>query len=235
MHQPFHFWKALLLAEIFIFSLYMFFGLFVYSRQGQYTFNPTYQGIAPHKWHAALNTIQLVTSVIAAVLYGNIGIKVVYNNVLVDLLRFPQINTNAGKLVWIGVVPIYWALAFIIASAIPQVSNLGGLIAATCIMQFSFTFPPLLSTIYMIKRDALLPGDSFDPMIRTVMKQDSGLRRVWRGYRRHWVLNSWNSVMFLGSAATAILRTYSAAVQIKSYYAADVGTSFSRRSPYATV
>jgi hypothetical protein len=38
------FWKGLLIADIFIYVVYMIMGLVVYSNQGQYSFNPAYQG-----------------------------------------------------------------------------------------------------------------------------------------------------------------------------------------------
>lgn len=39
---------------------------------------------------------------------------------------------------------LYWALAFIVGAAIPQVQTISGLVAAICIMQFTYTFPPAL-------------------------------------------------------------------------------------------
>lgn len=43
MRKPWDFWKALICAETFIYVVYLFFGLFVYSYQGQYVINPAYQ------------------------------------------------------------------------------------------------------------------------------------------------------------------------------------------------
>jgi hypothetical protein len=43
MKRPFDFWKALLLADSFIYIVYLFFGIFVYAYQGQYVINPAYQ------------------------------------------------------------------------------------------------------------------------------------------------------------------------------------------------
>jgi hypothetical protein len=39
MRRPMDFWKAMAYSQLFIFIVYMFFGLFVYSYQGQYTVN----------------------------------------------------------------------------------------------------------------------------------------------------------------------------------------------------
>jgi hypothetical protein len=59
----------------------MFFGLFVYSYQGQYAYNPVMQGLSPYSWQTATNIMNIVTGLIAAALYGNIGLKVVYMEV----------------------------------------------------------------------------------------------------------------------------------------------------------
>lgn len=137
MKRPFDFWKGMLFAQIFIYFFYMLFGLFVYSYQGQYSINPAYQGLAPYAWSTAMNAIQLITSLIAALLYGNIGIKIIYNHILMDVFGFPHLGSRGGKLAWIAVVPVYWGLSFIIGAAIPQVSNLQGFIGALAILQFS--------------------------------------------------------------------------------------------------
>lgn len=44
MRRPYDFWKGFICAEIFIYSCYLIMGLVVYSAQGQFTFNPAYQG-----------------------------------------------------------------------------------------------------------------------------------------------------------------------------------------------
>src|SRR5579871_2999064 len=57
MRKPWDFWKALLCAQSFIFFCYVFFGLFVYSFQGQYTINPANQGMGPKAAYTAGNII----------------------------------------------------------------------------------------------------------------------------------------------------------------------------------
>lgn len=114
MRKPFDFWKGMLSAQAFIYSVYLFFGLFVYSQQGQFTSIIAYQGISSFAWQTVANSIGLVSGLIAALLYGNIGIKVIYNNVLVDFFRAPPLETKRGKWLWVVIVPVYWAFAFII-------------------------------------------------------------------------------------------------------------------------
>ena len=47
MRRPYDFWKGFIIAEIFIYVCYLVSGMVVYSAQGQFTFNPAYQG-KPH-------------------------------------------------------------------------------------------------------------------------------------------------------------------------------------------
>lgn len=44
MRRPYDFWKGFICAEIFIYACYLIMGMVVYSAQGQFTFNPAYQG-----------------------------------------------------------------------------------------------------------------------------------------------------------------------------------------------
>jgi hypothetical protein len=53
----------------------MFYGLFMYGYQGQYVINPSYLGIGEYNLQTAGNVFAMVSAVIAAALYGNIGIK----------------------------------------------------------------------------------------------------------------------------------------------------------------
>jgi len=76
MRKSTDFWKALICAEAFIYCAYLFFGVFVYSYQGQYTINPANQGMGPRVAYTAGNILYFMTSLIAGALYGNIGIKI---------------------------------------------------------------------------------------------------------------------------------------------------------------
>jgi amino acid permease len=44
MSRPYDFWKGFIIAEAFIYSCYIIVGMVVYRAQGQFTFNPAYQG-----------------------------------------------------------------------------------------------------------------------------------------------------------------------------------------------
>ncbi|KAL8732398.1 MAG: hypothetical protein Q9166_002796 [cf. Caloplaca sp. 2 TL-2023] len=232
MKRPYDFWKGMVFAQTFIFACYMIFGFLIYSRQGQFTINPNYQGVSPYAMQTAVNAIALVTTLIAGLLYGNIGIKVLYSNVFMELFGFPSLAKKSGKLLWVAVVPIYWALAFVVAAAVPSISNLAGLIAAVCVLQFSYTFPPLLMLFHNAQRDSIQEGvEGFDPSTGQTIRHDTGMSRWIRGLRKNAALNAFNLCFFLGSLATAVLGIYSAVVGLIHAYAETAVSGFSCTNP----
>lgn len=106
---------------------------------------PANQGISTYSLQTATNAISLTAGLIAAALYGNIGVKIIYNNLFVEMLGFPQLTVTRGKYYFAIFVIVYWAIAFIIGSAIPQFSALSSLIAAVCIFRECSYFFWLLS------------------------------------------------------------------------------------------
>lgn len=153
MRRPMDFWKAMAYAQVFITIAYMLFGLFVYSYQGQFVLNvsmlsnppgkwltffsnqPANQGISIYGLQTATNATYLTAGIIAAALYGNIGVKVIYQNILIEFFRAPPLTAMAGKYLFAVCVVVYWSLAYVIGSSIPQFTNLSALVAAVCIFR----------------------------------------------------------------------------------------------------
>lgn len=232
MRHPMDFWKGLLIADSFIYVCYMFFGLFVYSYQGQYSFNPVMQGLSPYAWQTATNIMNLVTGLIAAALYGNIGIKVMYVEVLQEFAHFPPLTSRRGKWLWMGLVPIYWTIAFVICAAVPAFSAISGLVGAVCILQFTYTFPAILAFGFQIQKDAMTADEVYDPVSGVYSYRDTGMKRWVRGFWVKWHLNIFNFVYFLGALTTAGLGIYSSAeLLISSFAGGSVATSFGCAAP----
>lgn len=233
MRHPMDFWKGLICADLFIYFVYMFFGIFVYSYQGQYSYNPVIQGLSPYNWQTAANIMNLITGLIAAVLYGNIGIKVAYIEVFQGLLKAPPLTTKAGKILWITMVPLYWVIAFVVCAAIPQFSYISGLVGALFILQFTYTFPAILGFGYQIQKDAMLPGEeSFDPSTGTYNYIDTGVKRLIRGFKANWLFNTFNLIYFLGALTTAALGIYTSCLGLMSAFDGDsAATSFGCTPP----
>jgi hypothetical protein len=234
MRNPWDFWKGMLCADIFIYLVYMFFGLFQYSYQGQYTYNTAIQSINPYNYQTAGNILSIIGGLIAAALYGNIGIKVIYNNVFMELFYFPALSTKTGKLIWVGMVPIYWSLAFVVAAAVPELGDFTSLVGAFCIGNFTYTFPAMLKIGFDIQKGAMLPEESFDEVTKKYTRLDHGMKRWIRGYKKTWMLTSFNIFYMLGALVVCGLGCYSAIeALIVAFDGGSVSTSFTCTSPYA--
>lgn len=107
-------------------------------------------------------------------------------------------------------------LAFVVGSAIPQVASVSGVVAAICIMQFSYTFPPLMMLGYKMKiaaagliaEDSLAIGDVIDA--NTPSKDPGDTWMQWSRWKRGffggtWYYNLFNLILFLASLSMACL------------------------------
>jgi nicotinamide riboside transporter PnuC len=56
-----------------------------------------------YSWQTLGNAISFITGLIAALLYGNIGVKVFYSSVLRDVFNFPPLDHKIGKWIWVAV------------------------------------------------------------------------------------------------------------------------------------
>jgi hypothetical protein len=179
----------------------------------------------------ASNILGLITGLIAAALYGNIGVKVIYSNILIEFFNFPPLSSRVGKYLWVALIPIYWAIAFVLAAAIPNFSYLSSLIAAICILQFTYTFPPILMVGCQIQYHAIQEGEGFDPATGVTTRRDEGWKRWLRGAKTYWYVNLWNVVFFFGALVTAALGMYSSIQGLKSAFASGHNTAFSCEGP----
>jgi hypothetical protein len=48
------------------------------------------------------NAVSFISALIAALLYGNIGIKIFYSAVLRDVFRLPPLDNKIGKWIWVA-------------------------------------------------------------------------------------------------------------------------------------
>ncbi|KAH7311499.1 putative amino acid transporter [Stachybotrys elegans] len=236
MKRPKDFLTAMWCAQAFIYVCYMFYGLFMYGYQGQYTINPSYLGISKYSIQTAGNAFAMGSALIAAALYGNIGVKVLYNTILVEWFKAPNINSRGGKLIFAAMIPIYWAVAFVIAAGIPNFSGLTAVVSAFCILQFTYSFPPLLSVAFTIKKYAMREGEGWNPTTGHVVQGDRGLGRALRGFlggrdRRRGFITVFNVLYCGGALAMAGLGAYSSIEVLSAAFAKSTTNSFVCKSP----
>ena len=129
-------------------------------------------------------------------------------------------------------IPIYWSIAFVIAAGIPDFTGLTSLVAAICILQFTYTFPPLLAVGYMVRKSAMRGSEDFDPSTGKVNRSDSGIKRVIRGFLAdRWYMNVFNVLYCMGAMALAGMGAYSAIENLISAFAEGAANSFTCSSP----
>jgi len=237
MRRPMDFWKGLALAQGVIFVAYVLFGCFVYGYQGQFTLPLAYQGVSKYAWQTVGNAISLVTGVIAGSLFSHVSTRVLYIN-FVEGLGGPRLLTPKGRVVWGIFVFFYWAIAFVIAAAIPQVQTINGLIAAIAVTQFSYTFPPFFMLGYCVITDAASEDQLHVPGAGTKGRIDTW--RDWSRWKRGLFSGSWYRKLFklfnlfLGMACLSMscLGMWGAGEAIKATFAlTGAATSFGCKAP----
>jgi hypothetical protein len=132
------------------------------------------------------------------------------------------------------IVPIWWSVAFIIAAAIPDYFGFVSVISAIAVIQFSYSFPPILALGYNIHLNAMLAskGDGFDPNTGRVARRDSGLKRWIRGFMSGpWYMNILHILYAGGALATAGLGMYAAVEGMIVAFQIPQVNSFSCTSP----
>lgn len=216
MRRPRDFLKAMWGAQFFIYAVYLIYGCFVYHYQGQYSFQPSYQGVSPYGWQTAGNMITLVAALIAAGLYGNIGIKVFYNNVLVDIFRVPPLVTKRGKFIYAAIVPVWWAIAFVIAAAIPDYFGFVAVISSSMLLNLTYTLPPFFALGFDIQKNLMKAGisEGFDPttgqVVRHMGRYQMLAKGFWLGGPYAVARNIWHTLYFLASLSMCGLGMYAA-------------------------
>ncbi|OAG34630.1 hypothetical protein AYO21_11226 [Fonsecaea monophora] len=211
MRRPWDFIKAMWAAQFFIYAVYLIYGCYVYHYQGQYSFTIAYMGLSPYGFQAACDMLVVISGLIAAGLYGNIGIKVLYNQVLQELFNAPPLTSKPGKYLFSAIVPVYWSVAFIVAAAIPDYFGFVSVIAAFCIVQFSYSFPPIIHLAYTMQRNSMTPGDGFNEQTGQTVRSEHGIKRLIKGFfADKWYINVWHIIHAGGALATAGLGAYAA-------------------------
>lgn len=157
---------------------------------------------------------------------------VVYNNIFVEFFKAPPLSIKAGKYWWIAVTPIYWSIAYVIGAAIPDFAGFTSIVAAACILQFTYSIPPLLHVGFNTMRNAASSETGFDPSTGQVAVQDRGISRWIRGFfGRRWYLNVFNVLYGLGALAMCGLGCWVAVENMILIYSVPQLNAFGCTSP----
>lgn len=128
-------------------------------------------------------------------------------------------------------VPVYWTLAWIIGAAIPQISNLTSFVGAACILQFSYTFPPLLLVGFNVQNDAILPEEEFNSATGQVQRVDNGIKRLIRGYKKKFIWNTFDLIYSLAALSAAGLGIWASVTAMNTDFKSGKLTPFTCANP----
>lgn len=232
MARPQEFTTGLLCADSLIMVVYLFYGIFVFCYQGQFTYAVANQGINQYGLQLASNILNIISGMLAAVLYSNVGLKVFYQGFGVPDLKFPKLDTVKGAIWWAVLVVIYWGVAFIIGAAIPQVASLSSLVGAVCILNFSYTLPGLFHLVLTMREDAGVL-DRYDPITGEVEFYDSWKqtqrwkRALFSGTWKNQFMKWFSLLFFLCGLTLCGLGLYGAIQSLIDAYSNSIATSFS--------
>lgn len=119
-----------------------------------------------------------------------------------------------------------------IGGAIPAFSGFVGFVSALCGMQFTYSFPPLLHVGLMIQKNAITADEGFDPATGPLIRGDSGLKRIIRGFfAKRWYINVLNVLYCLGALVCAGLGMWAAIENMITIYAEPQLNAFVCKSP----
>ncbi|KAI1638291.1 hypothetical protein F4809DRAFT_649416 [Biscogniauxia mediterranea] len=231
MRHPWDFWKSLLCAEAFMYTIYVVYGTFVYHYHGQFTYTPINQGISNYAWQTALNAMNIFISLIGCGIYGNIGLKIAYNEIFIKVLHFPSLSSSGGKIWWAVLAPLYWVLAFVLAAAIPQFAFISSLVGALFIGALTYILPALAAVAFWIQRDAIETRAVQPPGQTSRAQTRSGWRKYYHAFMKRPFFNSFNVVYFLGGLVVCALGCYAAITQLIIAFSSNITTSFTCKSP----
>lgn len=93
----------------------------------------------------------------------------------------------------------------------------------------------MLKIGFEIKKSAMLPDEGFDPVTKKYIRKDEGMQRWIRGYRKSFLLTSFNIFYLLGALVVCGMGMYAAIKALITAFGAGgtKATSFGCTSPYA--
>lgn len=175
-----------------------------------------------------------------------------YRNILRGYFGAPSLSQAKSGLYWSATVCGYFAVAWVLGSAIPNITDLNTIVGATCILQFTYTFPPMLLVGHWVQKDALQGEQAWEPGMEpwsTRIDSWKDMSRWKRGFKKYWYAKitlvsiltiaiprqaAWTDTqifMSLGCLALCALGLYSGIMSAKESFSKGYTTSFSCRAP----
>ena len=210
MRHPMDFWKGALLAQLFIMVVYLIFGAVVYTFIGQYSVSTISQSVHPESVQVASNILALITAFLAVFMYFNVGMKVVYLHIGQEIFGLPPVSSKKGYWYWLILGPMYWILAWVFSMSVPNFAGLTGLVGGLLSINFTYSIPAIMYVGFVVQQAAALPGEGFDPHTGVTTRNDHGIKRWIRGFRKTWYLSIPAVLFAMGGLASSGMGSWAA-------------------------
>jgi hypothetical protein len=88
---------------------------------------------------------------------------------------------------------------------------------------------------FEVKKGAMLPDEHYDEVTNKYIRKDEGVKRWMRGFRKTWMLTSFNIFYLLGALVVCAMGMYSAIKALMTAFGdgGTIATSFGCTSPFA--
>ncbi|KAG0690276.1 hypothetical protein C6P40_003390 [Pichia californica] len=231
MRRPWEFWKSMCLAQILILVVYLIYGNYIYSYQGQFSNSPAVFGISNINALKGLSFMTFITGFIQNIFYGHISCKIVYKNYMPLIFKTIKFKSKRGLLLWSITVLIVWIIIFIIGAGVPQVSAVSAFTSALTMIPLTYIIPFLVHLFALYKMANENNIKDFIPLKGSDINKPSIIEYIKCGYKKYWFITNFYIIFCLASISFSGLGLWASVEYIKYIFNVTDATSFSCTSP----
>lgn len=159
----------------------------------------------------------------------------VYRLLLRRFFKSPSVSSPKSAPWWALTTVGYWVFAWVVGSAIPNITAMSNVIASALVIPLTYIIPPALLLGHWVQRDAMTADHPWRPGMEPLSNRaDSfkALARWKRGFRPNWYFKLVLIIFIIAGLGFFILGLISSITRVKDSFGAPGGTaSFSCQLP----
>lgn len=230
MRRPWEFWKSMIVAQSIILIVYLIYGNYIYSNQGQFSNSPAVFGVSNISAMKGLSFMTFITGFIQNIFYGHISCKIVYKNYMPMIIKTIKLESKRGLLLWILTVFLVWVVIFVIGAGVPQVSAVSAFTSSLTMIPLTYVIPFLLhlfSLFRLANENHIL---NFVPL-QTEISNLQFVEYVKCGIKKYWLITGFYAGLCFAALAFSGMGLWASVEYIKYIFDVTNATSFSCLSP----
>lgn len=230
MRRPWEFWKSMIVAQSIILIVYLIYGNYIYSNQGQFSNSPAVFGVSNISAMKGLSFMTFITGFIQNIFYGHISCKIVYKNYMPMIIKTIKLESKRGLLLWILTVFLVWVVIFVIGAGVPQVSAVSAFTSSLTMIPLTYVIPFLLhlfSLFRLANENHIL---NFVPL-QTEISNLQFVEYVKCGIKKYWLITGFYTGLCFAALAFSGMGLWASVEYIKYIFDVTNATSFSCLSP----